>query len=61
MLAKRSSLHPSAAARRDASLRSLLNDAKPSTSRGEIPALSQALTIAFSASLNSGSGAPPRL
>ena len=47
--------------RRDGSLRSLLNDAKPSTSRGSMPAFAHAATIACNASLNSESGDWPRL
>ena len=59
--AKLSWWQPSAADRRDASLRSLLYDENPSTSRGSIPASAHAFSTASMASLNSGSGDLPHL
>jgi len=50
-----------AAANRDGSFRSLLYDANPSISPGDIPASSHARKIASIASLNSASGDRPRL
>ena len=59
--AKLSCVQPSAADRRDASLRSLLYEENPSTSFGSMPASAHAPSTASMASLNSGSGEPPRL
>jgi len=56
MVAERSRWMPSAAASREASLRSSLYEAKPSISRGSRPASAQAARMALSASLNSASG-----